>query len=157
MLLKLTKNNNKLHIIKYIRDNGTTTWMYGDDFFVRHDLSHYAIEKTVGFTTAFNGMINNGMDINDFEDREKRNAMHITDEAWYAENMANLFLMEMAQGQLDDFNAVQQDAFASLQTQFSKITLAGGMINRIRTCLLELLQKWDELPASETIELPISV
>ena len=97
------------------------------------------------------------MDIKDFEDREKRNAMHITDEAWYAENMANLFLMEMAQGQLDDFNAVQQDTFASLQTQFSKITLAGGMINRIRICLLELLQKWEELPTGETIELPISV
>ena len=157
MLLQLTKNINKPHIIKYIRDNGTNTWMYGDDFFVRHDLSHYAIEKTLGYTTAFNGMINNGMDIKDFEHREKRKVMHITDEGWYAENMANLFLIEIAQGQLDDFNAVQQGAFESLQTKFPKITLAGGMINGIRTYLRELLQKWDELTAGETLELSINV
>ncbi len=91
MLLQLTKNNNKPHIIKYIRDNATTTWMYCDDFFVRHDLSHYAIEKTLGYTTAFNGMKNNGMDIKNFEHREKGKAMHNTDEAWYGENMANFF------------------------------------------------------------------
>jgi len=114
MLLQLTKNNNKPHIIKYIRDNATTTWMYCDVFFVRHDLSHYAIEKTLGYTTAFNGMKNNGTDIKNFEHREKGKAMHNTDEAWYAENMANFFLIEIAQGQLDDFNTVQQGAFESL-------------------------------------------
>jgi len=153
MLLQLTKNNGKPHIIKYIRDNGTVTWMYSDDFFIRHDLSHYAIEKILGYTTAFNGMLNNGMGIKDFEDREKRKAMNITDEAFYAENMANLFLMEIAQGNFDDFNTVQQDAFESLPVQFPKITLPDGKINEIRSYLRQLLQQWNELPAGETLEL----
>lgn len=157
MLLQLTKNNGKPHIIKYIRDNGTETWMYSDDFFIRHDLSHYAIEKTLGYTTAFNGMLNNGMEIKDFEDPEKRMAMQLTEEAFYAENMANLFLMEIAQGNLDDFNTVQQAAFESLGIQFPKITLAGGKINEIRSYLRKLLKQWNELPTGETIELSISL
>jgi hypothetical protein len=45
MELRITKNISKPHIILYKRDNDTETWMYADDYFVRHDLSHYALEK----------------------------------------------------------------------------------------------------------------
>ena len=72
MVIQLTKNKAKPNIIKYIRDNGTETWMYSDDFFVRHDLSHFILESVLGYHTAFNGMINQGMDIRDFENKEKR-------------------------------------------------------------------------------------
>ena len=157
MLIQLTKNNGKPHIIKYIRDKGTETWMYSDDFFIRHDLSHYAIEKILGYKTAFNGMLNDGMNIKDFEDREKRKAMLITDEAFYAENMANLFLMEIAQGNLDDFNTVQQAAFEALEVQFPKIMLPVEKIDEIRLYLRQLLQQWHELTAGETLELSISL
>ncbi len=45
MLIQFTKNAGKPHILKYIRDNGTETWMPAEDFFIRHDLSHYVLEK----------------------------------------------------------------------------------------------------------------
>jgi hypothetical protein len=112
MLIRLSKHTGKPHVIKYIRDDGTETWMQADDFFVRHDLSHFALETVLGYKTAFNGMINSGMDIKDFENREKRRAMKVTDEAGYAENMANLFLGEVVQGNFEDFNAVQQQTLA---------------------------------------------
>ena len=157
MLLQLTKNTGKLNIIKYIRDNGTETWMYSDDFFIRHDLSHFALEKILGYTTAFNGMINNGMDIKDFENREKRATLTVTAEAYYAENMANLFLMEIVQGNLNDFNAVQQTTFELLQLSFPKIMIPDGKLNEIRLYLQQLLQQWKELPAGETLELSFSL
>jgi hypothetical protein len=74
MFIRITKNTGKPHIIRYIRDNGTETetWMHSDDFFVSHDLSHYAIEKQLNYKTAFNGMLNKGMDIKDFENSKKR-------------------------------------------------------------------------------------
>ena len=106
MEMRITKNTAKAHVILYKRNNGTETWMPADDFFVRHDLSHYAIEKTLDYTTAFMGMLNAGMDIRDFENREKRKQLTITQEAWYAENMANLFLIEVSQGYFDNFNQV---------------------------------------------------
>jgi hypothetical protein len=157
MMIQFTKNTGKPHIIKYIRDNGTETWMPSDDFFVRHDLSHYAIEKILGYRTAFNGMLNNGMNIKDFENREKRAAMCITEEALYAENMANLFLVEIAQGGFDDFNTVQQQTFTSFNKQFPAITLTEEKINRIRIYLRQLLLQWNDLPAGSTLELEFNL
>jgi hypothetical protein len=153
----MTKNTGKPHVIKYIRDNGTETWMYSDDFFVHHDLSHYAIESVMEYKTAFNGMLNNGMNIKDFEDKEKRDKMNVTDEAFYAENMSNLFLTEIMQGEFDDFNAVQQQAFASFNYQYKTITLPAEKIAAIRNYLRQLLQQWNEMPAGQTLELTFSV
>jgi len=157
MLIQLTKNTGKPNIIRYIRDNGTHTWMYGDDFFIRHDLSHYALETILGYKTAFNGMLNNGMNISDFEDKEKRAAMNISAEAWYAENMANLFLMEIEQGVFDDFNAVQQASFRSFKNEYPVIILSDDKINGIRVYLRELLQRWNELSSGETLALSFTI
>ena len=157
MQILFSKNTNKQNVIKYIRDNGTETWMYCDDFFIRHDLSHYALEKTLGYTTAFNGMINAGMDIRDFEDKEKRAKLSVTAEAWYAENMANLFLIELAQGKFENFNEVQQAAFVSFNQQYPPITLPEEKIRATRNYLSELLAKWKALPSGETLELSFSL
>ena len=109
--MEITKNIGKPHVICYMRDDGSKTWMHADNFFVRHDLSHYAIEKILGYTTAFMGMLNNGMDIKDFENREKRKKITMTKEAMNSEQMANLFLMEVAQGDLADFNDTLKQTF----------------------------------------------
>src|ERR1700679_3535377 len=109
MQLRFTKNSGKPHVLLYRRDDRTETWMSAGEFFVRHDLSHYAIEKTLGYTTAFMGMLNNGMDIKDFEDRDKRLRIPLTAEGIYAENMANLFLMEIAQGGMEDMTQIIAD------------------------------------------------
>jgi len=153
----MTKNTGKPHIIKYIRDNGTETWMYSDDFFVHHDLSHYAIESVMQYKTAFNGMLNSGMNIKDFEDKEKRARLTVTDEAFYAENMSNLFLTEIMQGEFEDFNEVQQQAFVSFNYEYPTITLSKEKIGEIRNQLRQLLQQWNEMAAGETLELIFSV
>lgn len=153
MRILFTKNTGKQNVIKYIRDNGTETWMYCDDFFIRHDLSHYALEKIFGYKTAFNGMLNAGMDIRDFDDKEKRARLSVTAEAWYAENMANLFLIELAQGQFADFNEVQQAAFVSFNQQYPPTFLPEDKIEAVRMYLSELLAQWNTLPAGETLEL----
>lgn len=151
MKLQITKNSSKKHIVSYRRDDGSETWMHADDFFVHHDLSHYAIEKTLGYKTAFMGMLNNGMEINDFENREKRKQIAITEEAVYAENMANLFLMETAQGNFEDFNKILQDSFRSMDTNLSAPVLTEREIFSVRKYLNQLITEWKELPAGERI------
>ena len=51
MEMRITKNIDKPHIILYERNNGSHTWMYADEFFVMHDLSHYALENKLGYKT----------------------------------------------------------------------------------------------------------
>lgn len=153
MLLQVTKNNGKPHIIRYTRDNGTNTWMKTDDFFVRHDLSHYAIEKTLGYKTAFMGMLNNGMDIRDFDNREKRLQISVTQEACNAENMANLFLIETIAGNSSNFNEMLASAFSGMQQAFFAPVLSENEIDSIKRYLKKLLQQWGKLPVGETLTL----
>lgn len=154
MQLNITKNTGKPHILSYTRDDGSVTWMYSDDFFTRHDLSHYAIETIMEYRTAFYGMLNDGMDIGDFEDREKRLLIPMTDEARWAENMANLFLMETTQGTFPDFNEVQQNTGrSSFGDQYLLMTLSPDQIEGIRNRLRQLLAEWDALPVGETLTL----
>jgi hypothetical protein len=149
MLLQITKNTSKQHLLSYNRDNGTQTWMHASDFFVRHDLSHFALEKTLRYSAAFMGMLNNGMDIHDFEKREKRLQMNISKEAWYAENMANLFLIEISQGRFDDFNEVSKQAFETMKRDIPAPALTEEELYSTRNYLEELLTAWNELPEGE--------
>lgn len=142
MQLRITKHTDKPHVLLYRRDDGTETWMAADEFFVRHDLSHYALEKALGYTTAFMGMLNKGMEIKDFEDRSKRKAMRLSEQAVYAENMANLFLMEYAQGQLTDFNSVLSSAFNPMGTAAKPLDLTDEQLHAVRTLFSRLLHDW---------------
>jgi len=157
MLLQITKHSDKPHIISYRRDDGTTTWMKADGFFVQHDLSHFAIEKTLGYSTAFMGMLNNGMDIKDFENREKRLRLTITAEACYAENMANLFLMEAARDKFDDFNAVLASAFTNMQQPIETPVLTETELNAVRQYLKTLLAQWRQLTPGQTMTLSFEI
>ena len=127
--------------------------MYGDDFFVRHDLSHFCLEKLLGYTTAFMGMLNQGMEVKDFEDRVKRKQITLTRQALYAENMANLFLIEIAQGNFENFNLMAKEAFESWNKEFPAPVLSENEINMIRGSLRDLLSSWHQLPAGNTMEL----
>jgi hypothetical protein len=153
MQILLTKNIGKPHVIKHIRKDGSETWMASDDFFIKHDLSHFAIETILQFKSAFYGMVENGMDIKDFDNREKRNALLITAEAWYAENMANLFLMEIRDGYFEDFNAVSHRTFAEMNLPYPSLQLSSVELNSIRNYLRQLLAQWDKLPVGETLRL----
>jgi hypothetical protein len=157
MLIRIKKNTGKLQNLSYTRNDGSATWMQGDDFLVRHDLAHYAIESILQYRTAFNGMLNNGMDIKDFEDKEKRDRLAVTAEAVYAENFANLFLIETTQGNFEDFNMVQRESFISFSKQYEPIMLTQENIESIRIYLRQLLQQWEKLPVGETLALTFTI
>jgi len=157
MLLQITRHTDKPHIVSYRRNDGTTTWMKADDFFVQHDLSHYAIEKTLGYTTAFMGMLNKVMDIKDFENREKRLQLTITEEACYAENMANLFLIETVNDNFDNFNEVLASAFSNMQQPINAPVLTDTELNAVRQCLKTLLDQWKQLAHGQTMTLNFDV
>lgn len=155
MKIWFTKNNSQLFSIRYERDNGSSTWMKADSFFIRHDLSHYAIEKTLGYKTAFFGMINRGMEPKDFDDSVKRKLIPITSDACYAENMANLLLMEIVQEPLVDFNGTLKQAFNPIGTAHEAPVLQETELSAIRKLLRQLWWEWDLLPVGQSILLTI--
>lgn len=157
MKLQFVKNEGKPHVIRYYRDNGTQTWMHADGYFIRHDLSHFAVEKTLNYTTAFYGLISNGMAPDDFLTRDKRNAIVLTKEAMHAESLANLFLMDIAQEGTEDFNQMQQETMATSFPNAEPVSLTGEQIACVRQALSDLLLQWNKLPAGQSLNLEIAV
>ncbi len=102
-------------------------------------------------------MINDGMNIRDFENKETRITMSITPEAWYAENMANLLLIEIEQGNFEDFNLVQQETLRAMNKNLTAPLLSPEKIADMRVYLRHLLQQWNQLPAGQTLELLFSL
>jgi hypothetical protein len=98
-------------------------------------------------------MLNSGISIQDFEDRDTRNAMFISKEAAYAENMANLFLMETRQGNFDNIHAVIKEAHETVTKNYPAPALSDAEVENIRAYLREILQQWNSLPEGNTMQL----
>lgn len=146
MQLLLTKNTDKPHVIRFLRDDDTEAWTPASAFLVMHDLSHYALEKTLGYTGAFLGLVNAGMDPAAFEDRATRQKLTLNPEAWYAECMANLLLAELTQGPWEDFNRAASETFSGLQLPYPPPHLENESIDAVRLHYRELIRQWTALP-----------
>ena len=152
MKIQFKKNGNQ-HVISYIRDDQNNHWLIANDFLVLHDLSHYAIEKTLGYQHAFWGLIKSGIHPSDFEDREKRKQWMLSDEAWYAECMANLFLMELTQGEFQDFNVIFSSSLSTTNPEIPILNLSDEIINQIRIYYKQLIVSWRDLTNGQFITL----
>ena len=57
-------------VLELCRPDGTSTWQKRAgptaEFFVTHDLTHFAVESTLGFRHGFFGLIAEGWDLDDF-------------------------------------------------------------------------------------------
>ena len=114
MEIEFKKREGRKHIITYKREGIDDFWMEADNFLILHDLSHYAIESTLQYTCAFWGLIKSGVNPTIFENKEERDKILISEEAWYTECLANLFLIELTQGEFENFNAVFKDSFVQM-------------------------------------------
>ena len=61
LLIQLTKRPDGGAVLRCVRGDGTVTWQRHEGahgrFFPLHDLTHYAVETTLGFRSGFYGLI----------------------------------------------------------------------------------------------------
>ena len=153
MKAQFQKNKATKNVITFVRDNQTITWTKADDFLVLHDLSHYTIEKTLNFTTAFYGMINSGATIKDFEDKVIRDKMNLNNEAWYAETLANLILIEHTQTTFENLNETFREALNQTNPNIPFMAISVTDIEKIRALYSQLIKNWKILPENQLMEL----
>lgn len=156
MQIHFTKNNGKLHLITYYRTDGTNTWMHASEYFVLHDLSHYAIESELCYPDAFYGMLNQGMKPGDFENRQIRQQLGMSSPAAHAENLANLFLTEQLQGRFNDFISVAEAAWKTSFGDIPSPALRGEQVDAIRQNLEQRILEWKNLEIGNTLILSFS-
>lgn len=146
------KKGNTKNSITIKRPDGSSTWMEAEHFMIVHDMAHFIVEEKFQFKHGFYGLVESGIDITDFEKKQKITPHQLPKEAIKTELLVNLILTELSdRKRLDDFNST----FNSTAGQYglSKEEFKADDLNAIHDQLNELLARWSSLSVNESIHL----
>lgn len=145
------------------RADGSTTWQRFEGptamVFPGHDLTHYAVETTLGFRHGFYGLLADGWAIQDFAKPWPRG--EIPAEAREVELIVGFFDSERRQGAswtASDF-AGHAELFVGAALAKGKAVpprarhLTDADIDAVRRCRDTLLSRWHATPVDGTLEL----
>jgi len=145
------------------RADGSITWQRFEGptamVFPGHDLTHYAVETTLGFARGFYGLLAEGWNIQDFAKPWPRG--EIPAEAREVELIVGFFDSERRQG--EQWTAAEFASHAELfvgaaQARGKAVpprtrTLTDADIAAVRECRADLLARWSATPVDGTLEL----
>ena len=144
--IQITKRADGSGVLRCTRSDGTVTWQKQTKHaahFALHDLTHYAVERALGYKRGFFGLISEGWDIEDTTGKGKRGKL--PGEAGEVELIVGLFDMERATGVMltsgdgNIYPAVRQ--------------LTDDEITRVRTLRVELFSKWAAVEPGASLDL----
>jgi hypothetical protein len=155
MIVRFTKGDGKPDTLTCIRDDGSRTWSpVGAGVGVEHDLTHYAVETTLGFREAFLGMLEAGRDIADFGTKDGRKDTYPR-EALVAECLVGLVQISISKTNPLTVAEIQEQLTAvCANSALGAPGIADFDIDRVRETLLGLITRWHSLPPGSSMELP---
>jgi hypothetical protein len=149
MLIQITKRADGTGVLRCIRDDGSVTWQKQNvrhaAHFSLHDLTHYAVETTLGTRRGFFGLIAEGWEIDDTTGKGDRG--RLPPEAGYVENIVGMLDAERAGGAIwtsEEIHEFGSEAARSLTSE---------QIAAIRSCRSQLIQQWAAVPPGGVLEL----
>ena len=157
MKIQFTKRKDGGALLRCIRADGSATWQRQDDeraaFFPLHDLTHYAVERELGFTRGFYGLIASGWDIAETTGKGARGPL--PEEAIEVEYIVGALGVERACDpacRAVEFNALAT-TFAKTRKRPEPRRLTDAELARVRSRINELSTQWIALPPGDTLEL----
>jgi hypothetical protein len=162
MKIRITKRADGGSVLSCTRNDGTVTWQRqrGKNavFFPLHDLTHYAVESTLGHEAGFYGLVAEGWDIGDFGSPWPRGPM--PDDALASELIVGFLDAERAGGvtwTAADLNekAALYNAEHDRPPKWKALT--DDDLTRVRSAARELIARWRALDPGEMIELQFDV
>ena len=143
--IEIVKRADGAGVLRCTRQDGSVTWQKQARHavhFALHDLTHYAVETTLGYRRGFFGLIAEGWNVEDTTGKGVRGALPA--EALEVEQIVGLFDSERSSGALwsvDEFNEFTGHTFTLVEIQ------------NIRAMRADLFRKWFEVPPGERLEL----
>ncbi|HYL77272.1 MAG TPA: hypothetical protein VEU96_23870 [Bryobacteraceae bacterium] len=150
--IEITKRADGAGVLRCVRADGSVTWQRQDRHaahFALHDLTHFAVESTLGTRRAFFGLIAEGWEIEDTTGKGARGPL--PGEALEVERIVGLLDAERASGAItstEDFNN-----FRVTESGSPRRSLTDEELQAIRARRAELFSQWSVLPAGGTLEL----
>jgi hypothetical protein len=157
MRVQFTKRNDGSVVLQFFRPDGSTTWRRYDKhaiFFSYHDLTHFAVETTLGLEHGFFGLIAGGWDITDTDGKGPRGKPPL--ESVLVEHIVGLFAGERVGGNpaltAVEFNKQLREMASNsgvpVAREFTEPELTA---TRVRT--RELHDRWASVPRGASLEL----
>ncbi len=144
------KKGNTKDTITCKRPDGTSTWMAAETFMVTHDLTHYVVEINLNIHQGFYGLLAQGIDITDFEKKQKISPASIPADGIRMEILVGLFLTERNDGrQLVDFNAAYRESCQKFH--LATESLPEPLLQSMRRQIGEIIIKWHNLPVGNCL------
>jgi hypothetical protein len=157
MRVQFTKRNDGGVVLQFIRLDGSTTWRRYDKhgvFFSYHDLTHFAVETSLGFQQGFYGLIAGGWDIADTEGKGTRGKPPI--EAGLVEYIVGLFSAERVGGSApltaEEFNKQLRDMVTPHHIPVDR-EFTGTELAMTRNLIRDLYDRWSCVPQGSRFEL----
>ena len=154
MRVQIAKKADGSGVLRCVRDDGSVTWQRQTDrhaaYFALHDLTHFAVETTLGLRRGFFGLIAEGWDIEDTTGKGARGTL--PPEAGLAERIVGIFSAERAGGVIwttEEFNQFAVTAGAR--------ALSADEIARVKKKRSELVRQWSAVAPGATLELEYAV
>ena len=146
LAIQISKRRDGGSVLRCQRPDGSATWQKQEGstatFFPVHDLTHFAVEATLGYRRGFFGLIAEGWDIEDTTGKGRRG--RLPEEAIEVERIVGLLDRERASGEVMD---------AAEFAEFAGRRLAEAQLQAVRLRCAELLWQWRALPPGSAIEL----
>ena len=158
--LRLKRHSDGSASLTLTRANGTVTWQRQKGsvglVFPPHDLTHYAVESTLGYRRGFYGLVAEGWEVSDFAAPWPRGP--IPEEAREVELIVGFFDAErrsMDRWTAEAFNehAVTYVAASKTAGKIAPPELSDEQITQVRAVRDALLGRWFALGAGEAMEL----
>jgi hypothetical protein len=153
--VQITKRADGAGILKCIRSDGTATWQKQSDrhaaHFALHDLTHFAVETTLGYQSAFFGLLAQGWDMEDVTGKGKRGLL--PSEATEVERIVGLFDAERGCGTVWTTEEFNHFAATRASDVCPAHELSTEEISSIKSFRIELFKRWFALPKGESLEL----
>jgi hypothetical protein len=150
LTIELEKRADGDVIFRCIRADGSVTWQRHAGargvFFAYHDLTHLAVERTLGLRHGFFGLIASGWDLGDTEGKGPRGPL--PDETIAVENLVGFFDRErgsLSEWTAEEFNAAAQ-SYASQRGSPVPMSLSDDEVARTRAAIRSLHAEWNATP-----------
>lgn len=159
MIIKFSKHANRPPTLNCVRDDGSISWFTASardgDYFVAHDLLHYAVEGSLGYATAFYGLVAAGRDLNSFDSKEADTSHEpFSSEALDAERLVGLIQMMSINGEPPKYADLLEAWVASAQPPNSRdLPVSEAQLREICTVWNRMLSRWRSTEANGTLEL----
>jgi hypothetical protein len=152
--VQITKKADGSGVLRCVRADGSAAWQKQTDrhaaFFALHDLTHFAVETTLGYRRGFFGLVAEGWEMEDTTGKGARGPL--PPEAVEVEGIVGLLDAERGGGQiwtLEEFNE-----FAAMK---GARKLSFDEIVRVKKKRSELFQQWSAVEPGATLELQFEV